>query len=256
LFSKNTVLSGGLDCQLAVYTLERGARSLRAVRKVMPLPRHGSVSSSSSGRHNVLAQISGSGVLDLFRGDIGVGSDAALELVDAVGGLGFELAVRVEPPKVRRAPAAWLLQYVHFAAFCSEFLQDSAWQLVALSGDCKYMALSCSRSIVLFACNVSALLWLPPPVRLPHPTLDTDQRRYAFYNSSVCLRNFRSSVQHCIRRAELPVRRRQPGRHPRARPRLRLQNARNSAVCDSSRRNYFHVQLSCAFPPIASASYS
>ena len=100
LFSKTTVLSGGLDCQLAVYALERGARSLRAVRKVMPLPRHGSVSSSSSGRHNVLAQISGSGVLDMFRGDIGVGSDAAFELHDAGGGLGFELAVRVEPPKV------------------------------------------------------------------------------------------------------------------------------------------------------------
>jgi hypothetical protein len=111
LFSKNTVLSGGLDCQLAVYALERGARSLRAVRKVMPLPRHGSVSSSSSGRHNVLAQISGSGVLDLFRGDIGVASDAALELVDAVGGLGFELAVRVEPPKVRRATTARLFNF-------------------------------------------------------------------------------------------------------------------------------------------------
>ncbi len=100
LFSKTTLLSGGLDCQLAVYALERGARSLRAVRKVMPLPRHGSVCSSTSGRHNVLAQISGSGVLDLFRGDIGVGLDAALELHDAGTGLGFELAVRVQPPKV------------------------------------------------------------------------------------------------------------------------------------------------------------
>jgi WD40 repeat protein len=100
LFSKTTLLSGGLDCQLAVYSLESGARSLRAVRKVMPLPRHGSVSSSTSGRHNVLAQISGSGILDLFRGDIGVGSDDALELQDAGAGLGFELAVRVEPPKV------------------------------------------------------------------------------------------------------------------------------------------------------------
>jgi WD40 repeat protein len=105
LFSKNTVLSGGLDCQLAVYALERGARSLRAVRKVMPLPRHGSVSSSSSGRHNVLGQISGSGVLDLFRGDIGASSDGALELLDTAGGLGFELAVRVEPPKVGLAHA-------------------------------------------------------------------------------------------------------------------------------------------------------
>ena len=102
LFSKSTLLSGGLDCQLAVYALERGARSLRAVRKVMPLPRHGSVSSSSSGRHNVLAQISGNGILDLFRGDIGMGSDAFFELRDAGGGLGFELAVRVEPPKVPR----------------------------------------------------------------------------------------------------------------------------------------------------------
>jgi hypothetical protein len=108
LFSKNTLLSGGLDCQLAVYALERGARSLRAVRKVMPLPRHGSVSSSSSGRHNVLAQISGSGVLDLFRGDIGIGSDAASELHEAAGGLGFELAVRVEPPKVRPSRAQLL----------------------------------------------------------------------------------------------------------------------------------------------------
>jgi hypothetical protein len=106
LFSKSTVLSGGLDCQLAVYALERGARSLRAVRKVMPLPRHGSVTSSSSGRHNVLAQISGGGVLDLFRGDIGAGSDAASALHDAGGGLAFELAVRVEAPKVRLTRAA------------------------------------------------------------------------------------------------------------------------------------------------------
>ena len=157
LFSKNTLLSGGLDCQLAVYALERGARSLRAVRKVMPLPRHGSVSSSSSGRHNVLAQISGSGVLDLFRGDIGIGSDAALELHDSVGGLGFELAVRVEPPKVIPLHATSPSDLLRFrAVMLSESLQDSAWQLVALSGDCKYMALTCSRSIVLFACNVSA----------------------------------------------------------------------------------------------------
>lgn len=111
LFSKNTVLSGGLDCQLAVYALERGARSLRAVRKVMPLPRHGSVSSSCSGRHNVLAQISGSGILDLFRGDIGIGTDAALELHDAMTCLGFELAVRVEPPKVTPALTARTLHF-------------------------------------------------------------------------------------------------------------------------------------------------
>jgi hypothetical protein len=106
LFSKNTVLSGGLDCQLAVYALERGARSFRAVRKVMPLPRHGSVTSSTSGRHNVLAQISGSGNLDVFRGDIEIGSDAAYMLHDAGVGLGFELAVRVEPPKVQPAPSS------------------------------------------------------------------------------------------------------------------------------------------------------
>jgi WD40 repeat protein len=121
LFSKNTLLSGGLDCQLAVYALERGARSLRAVRKVMPLPRHGSVSSSSSGRHNVLAQISGSGVLDLYRGDIGVVSDAAAERLDA-GALAFELAVRVERPKVKNRhtprPAADLLCGHHVLNKC------------------------------------------------------------------------------------------------------------------------------------------
>ena len=66
------------------------------------------------------------------------------------------------------------------AATRSQFPQDAAWQLVALSGDCRHMALTCRRSIVVFACNVSAVAPnllpccppLPPPLSFsPHALL-------------------------------------------------------------------------------------
>jgi hypothetical protein len=70
------------------------------------------------------------------------------------------------------------------------------------------------------------------------------QRRYALHNSSFRLRDIRGSFQHCVYWSEFCFRRRLPGLHSRAQPCVRVENARDFAVCKSSRRNCIHVQLS------------
>lgn len=127
------------------------------------------------------------------------------------------------------------------------------------------MALTCRRSIVVFACNVSiiALLLLPAPpasplLFLPSHSCAADQRRHALHHSLVFLRNCGGALKHRVCRPELRVCGRQPGLHPRARACEPVKNARNSAVCSTARCSCTHVKLayvpplpaSCACPPL------